>query len=102
MSSIPALPTWRHPTAKRRSAEAPKRRSAERSDAGRAPSSAKRSRCIAGISTALAEYEEAMLTRSAQAAVETAETHALCFDDPNAPQWLLALLALLRGPEATA
>jgi hypothetical protein len=39
------------------------------------------------------------LARRAQAAVEAAETHSLCFDDPNA---LHGLLALLRGPEAAA
>jgi hypothetical protein len=51
------------------------------------------------LKAAIAEYEEAMFARSAKAAIEAAETHALCFDDPNAPQ---SLLALLRGTEASA
>jgi 2-polyprenyl-6-methoxyphenol hydroxylase-like FAD-dependent oxidoreductase len=39
---------------------------------------------------ALAEYEEAMFVRSAKAAVEAAETFALCFADKNAPHGLIA------------
>jgi 2-polyprenyl-6-methoxyphenol hydroxylase-like FAD-dependent oxidoreductase len=41
---------------------------------------------------ALAEYEETMFIRSAKAAVEAAKTHALCFDDANAPHGLVAFL----------
>ncbi len=39
-----------------------------------------------------AEYEEAMFARSAKAGVEAAETHALCFHDPNAPHGLIGFL----------
>lgn len=42
---------------------------------------------------ALAEYESAMFVRSAKAAVEAAKTHALCYDDPSAPQGLIAFLS---------
>jgi 2-polyprenyl-6-methoxyphenol hydroxylase-like FAD-dependent oxidoreductase len=41
---------------------------------------------------ALAEYEEAMFVRSAKAAVEAAETFALCFADKNAPHGLIDFL----------
>ncbi len=37
------------------------------------------------LEAALAEYEETMFIRSANAAAEAAKTHALCFDDDNAP-----------------
>lgn len=43
---------------------------------------------------ALLEFEEAMFTRSALAAVEALKTFKLCFDDENAPH---GLLDLLRG-----
>jgi 2-polyprenyl-6-methoxyphenol hydroxylase-like FAD-dependent oxidoreductase len=46
---------------------------------------------------ALAEYESAMFLRSASAAVEAAKTHALCFEDANAPY---GLIDLLTGAEA--
>lgn len=46
---------------------------------------------------ALLEFEEAMFTRSANAAVEALETFKLCFDDENAPHGLLDLLT--RGTE---
>ena len=48
---------------------------------------------------ALAEYEGAMFVRSAQAAVEAAETHALCFQDDNAPY---GLIDFLTGSGSTA
>jgi 2-polyprenyl-6-methoxyphenol hydroxylase-like FAD-dependent oxidoreductase len=41
---------------------------------------------------ALSEYEEAMFVRSAKAAVEAAETFALCFADKNAPHGLIDFL----------
>jgi 2-polyprenyl-6-methoxyphenol hydroxylase-like FAD-dependent oxidoreductase len=44
------------------------------------------------LEAALAEYEEAMFVRSAKAAVEAAETHALCFHDDNAPHGLIDFL----------
>ena len=42
---------------------------------------------------ALADYEEPMFVRSAKAAVEAAETFALCFADKNAPQGLINFLS---------
>jgi len=42
---------------------------------------------------ALADYEEAMFVRSAKAAVDAAETFALCFADDKAPQGLIAFLS---------
>lgn len=45
------------------------------------------------LEAALAEYEETMFLRSAKAAVEAAETHALCFHDDNAPHGLIAFLS---------
>ncbi|NVJ19690.1 FAD-dependent monooxygenase [Myxococcus sp. AM011] len=47
---------------------------------------------------ALAEYEAALFIRSADAAVEAAKVHALCFDDANAPH---GLIDLLTGGSAT-
>ena len=44
------------------------------------------------LEAALAEYEEAMFIRSASAAAEAAKTHALCFDDANAPHGLIDFL----------
>lgn len=44
------------------------------------------------VEAALAEYEEAMFLRSAKAAVEAAQTHALCFRDDNAPHGLIDFL----------
>jgi 2-polyprenyl-6-methoxyphenol hydroxylase-like FAD-dependent oxidoreductase len=41
------------------------------------------------LETALAEYEEAMFVRSAKAAVEAAETFAICFRDDDAPRALV-------------
>ncbi|MBU8897761.1 FAD-dependent monooxygenase [Corallococcus sp. M34] len=41
---------------------------------------------------ALLEYEDAMFIRSADAAMEAARIHALCFNDANAPHGLLNLL----------
>jgi 2-polyprenyl-6-methoxyphenol hydroxylase-like FAD-dependent oxidoreductase len=48
---------------------------------------------------ALAEYEGAMFVRSAKAAVEAAETFALCFADKNAPH---GLINFFTGREPTA
>jgi hypothetical protein len=48
---------------------------------------------------ALTEYEEVMLVRSAKAAVEAAETFALCFADKNAPH---GLVDFFTGGEPTA
>ena len=45
------------------------------------------------LGAALAEYEEAMFTRSAKAAAEAAATHALCFHDPNAPRGMVDFLS---------
>ncbi|MFT3771797.1 MAG: NAD(P)/FAD-dependent oxidoreductase [Minicystis sp.] len=44
------------------------------------------------LEAALAAYEETMFIRSANAAVEAAKTHALCFDDDNAPHGLIDFL----------
>jgi 2-polyprenyl-6-methoxyphenol hydroxylase-like FAD-dependent oxidoreductase len=44
------------------------------------------------LEAALAEYEEAMFTRSARAAVEAAKIHDLCFRDDDAPRGLIDLL----------
>lgn len=41
---------------------------------------------------AIVAYETAMFERSAAAAVEAAETHALCFHDPRAPQGMVDFL----------
>ena len=41
---------------------------------------------------ALLEYEAALFARSANAAVEAAKTHALCFDDDEAPRGLIDFL----------
>lgn len=41
------------------------------------------------LEAALAEYEEAMFVRSANAAVEAAKTFEICFDDDDAPRALL-------------
>ena len=49
------------------------------------------------IEAALAEYEQAMFPRSAQAAAEADKTHQLIFGD-NAPA---SLLDLLIGQEST-
>jgi 2-polyprenyl-6-methoxyphenol hydroxylase-like FAD-dependent oxidoreductase len=45
------------------------------------------------LEAALAEYEEAMFTRSAKAAAEAVETFAMCFDDDNAPHALIAFFS---------
>ncbi|WP_394840210.1 FAD-dependent monooxygenase [Pendulispora rubella] len=45
------------------------------------------------VESALAQYEESMFTRSSKAAAEAAITHALCFDDANAPHGLIAFLS---------
>jgi 2-polyprenyl-6-methoxyphenol hydroxylase-like FAD-dependent oxidoreductase len=50
------------------------------------------------LEAALAEYEESMFVRSAKGAAEAAKTHAICFDDDNAPQ---GLLGLLTGGDST-
>lgn len=39
-----------------------------------------------GPEATIAEYEEAMFIRSAQAAAEAAKTHARCFEDDDAPR----------------
>lgn len=44
------------------------------------------------LEAALAEYEEAMFVRSANAAAEAMKIHALCFNDPDAPHGLINLL----------
>ena len=44
------------------------------------------------LEAALAAYEEAMFVRSAKAAIEAAETFALCFDDAHAPQGIIDFL----------
>jgi hypothetical protein len=58
-------------------------------------STSRRRSCAASdnLEAALATYEEAMFTRSAKAAVEAAETFALCFDDANAPHGIVAFLS---------
>jgi 2-polyprenyl-6-methoxyphenol hydroxylase-like FAD-dependent oxidoreductase len=45
------------------------------------------------VQAAIAEYEEAMFIRSAHAAVEAEKTHALCFQDEQAPQALIAFMS---------
>jgi 2-polyprenyl-6-methoxyphenol hydroxylase-like FAD-dependent oxidoreductase len=45
------------------------------------------------LTTALAEFEEAMFARSATAGVEAMKTFKLCFDDDNAPYGLLDLFS---------
>lgn len=44
------------------------------------------------LEAAVAGYEQAMFLRSTKAAAEAWETHAICFNDANAPQGLLNLL----------
>jgi 2-polyprenyl-6-methoxyphenol hydroxylase-like FAD-dependent oxidoreductase len=44
------------------------------------------------LEAALAEYEEAMFTRSAKAGIEAAETFAVCFADEHAPRGLIEML----------
>jgi 2-polyprenyl-6-methoxyphenol hydroxylase-like FAD-dependent oxidoreductase len=51
------------------------------------------------LEAALAEYEEAMFARSADAALESASIHRLCFDD-NAPQGLIDFFT--RGSAPTS
>lgn len=46
----------------------------------------------ADIEAALTEYEAAMFSRSAKAAVDAAHVHALCFQDENAPHGMLKFL----------
>jgi 2-polyprenyl-6-methoxyphenol hydroxylase-like FAD-dependent oxidoreductase len=48
------------------------------------------------LEAALAAYEEAMFVRSAKAAVEAANTFAICFADANAPHGLVAFLTGAR------
>jgi 2-polyprenyl-6-methoxyphenol hydroxylase-like FAD-dependent oxidoreductase len=50
------------------------------------------------LEAALAEYEEVMFDRSANAAVEAAKTFAICFDDDSAPQGLLDFFATVGAP----
>lgn len=52
------------------------------------------------LDAALADYEEAMFARSANAAVAAAKVHAICFDDANAPCGLIDLLT--GAPAATS
>jgi 2-polyprenyl-6-methoxyphenol hydroxylase-like FAD-dependent oxidoreductase len=54
------------------------------------------------LEAALAEYEEAMFIRSAKAAVEAAKTHALCFDDDDAPHGLIDFLTGGSAPTSPA
>lgn len=54
------------------------------------------------LEAALAEYEEAMFVRSANAAVEAVKTHAICFDDDKAPQGLLDFLTGGSAPTSAA
>ncbi|EYF01578.1 FAD-dependent oxidoreductase [Chondromyces apiculatus] len=54
------------------------------------------------LEAALAEYEEAMFIRSAKAAAEAAKTHALCFDDDNAPHGLIDFLTGGSAPPSSA
>jgi 2-polyprenyl-6-methoxyphenol hydroxylase-like FAD-dependent oxidoreductase len=53
------------------------------------------------LEAALAEYEEAMFVRSANAAAEAAKTHALCFDDDNAPHGLIDFLTGGSAPTSS-
>lgn len=48
---------------------------------------------------AVITYEETMFARSAEAAVEAARIHAICFDDPDAPK---AMFELLSGADPDA
>lgn len=50
---------------------------------------------------ALAEYEEAMFSRSAKAAEEAAKTHKVCFEDENAPRGLIDFLTGVQALAAT-
>lgn len=54
------------------------------------------------LEAALAEYEEPMFIRSAKAAAEAASTHALCFNDDNAPQGLIDLFTGGSTPISSA
>jgi 2-polyprenyl-6-methoxyphenol hydroxylase-like FAD-dependent oxidoreductase len=54
------------------------------------------------LEAALAEYEETMFIRSANAAAEAARTHALCFDDDNAPHGLIDFLTGGSAPTSPA
>jgi 2-polyprenyl-6-methoxyphenol hydroxylase-like FAD-dependent oxidoreductase len=51
---------------------------------------------------ALAEYEETMFIRSANAAAEAARIHALCFEDDNAPYGLIDLFTGGSVPTSSA
>ncbi len=53
------------------------------------------------LEAALAEYEETMFVRSANAAAESARNHGFMFDD-NAPHELLALLTGGTAPASSA
>lgn len=54
------------------------------------------------LEAALAEYEETMFIRSANAAAEAARIHALCFHDDNAPRGLIDLLTGGSSPASSA
>ena len=54
------------------------------------------------LEAALAEYEEAMFTRSAKAGVEAVETFAVCFADGNAPHGLIAFMTGGSAPTSSA
>jgi 2-polyprenyl-6-methoxyphenol hydroxylase-like FAD-dependent oxidoreductase len=54
------------------------------------------------LEAALAEYEETMFIRSANAAAEAARTHALCFDDDDAPHGLIDFLTGGAAPTSSA
>jgi 2-polyprenyl-6-methoxyphenol hydroxylase-like FAD-dependent oxidoreductase len=54
------------------------------------------------LETALAEYEETMFARSANAAAEAARTFAICFDDDNAPHGLIDFLTGGSAPNSSA
>jgi 2-polyprenyl-6-methoxyphenol hydroxylase-like FAD-dependent oxidoreductase len=50
------------------------------------------------LEAALAEYEETMFVRSANAAVEAAKTFAICFDDDDAPHGLIDFFTSVSAP----
>lgn len=51
------------------------------------------------VEAALDEYENAMFPRSKTAAAEAAKTHALCFDDDDAPHGIVKFLSGAAGEQ---